>query len=93
MVRIYAPEGTAEAQALTVHPLPPAGPALRIGILHNNKANAGVLLTTLAEQMAARLGGAAPVLTSKGRASLPAPVGEVARLAAEVDLVLVGTAD
>ena len=93
MVRIYAPEGIAEPQSLALNPLPAPGPGLRVGILHNNKANAGVLLTTMATELAARLGGPAPVLTSKGRASLPAPDDVLHRASTEADLVLVGTAD
>ena len=93
MVRIYAPEGTAEVHALALTPLPTATAGLRIGILHNNKANAGLLLTTIATELAERLGGPGPVLTSKGRASLPAPPDVLRKLTHEADLVVVGTAD
>ncbi len=93
MVRVYAPEGVLEKRELALTPLPLAGPALRIGTLNNNKPNAGLLLSATARELAALLGAPEPLYTEKKRASLPAPAAVVDQLAAEVDLVLVGTAD
>jgi hypothetical protein len=92
-MRVYAPEGVPMEHKLTLNPLPRAGSELRIGILHNNKANAGLLLTTAATELAAALGAPPPVLTSKERASLPATPQTYERLHHEADLVLVGSAD
>jgi hypothetical protein len=92
-VRVYAPEGVPQEHELTVHPLPPATADLRVAILHNSKTNAGLLLTTVATELAASLGAPDPILTSKGRASLPADPEVIGRLGREVDLVLVGSAD
>jgi len=93
MVRVYAPEGVPMEHHLTVHDLPRASSQLRIAILENSKANAALLLKTVATELASSLGAPPPVLTSKGRASLPADPGTYERLISEADLVLVGTAD
>ncbi len=93
MVRIYAPEGQLERNEVALNPLPAPSSTLRIGILHNNKSNAGILLETAAFQLAELLGAPAPVLTEKGRASLPADPQTIATLQREADLVFVGTAD
>ena len=93
MVRVYGPEGMQEEHKLALNPLPAATSKLRVGILENSKANAGLLLSTVARELATMLDGPPPVLTSKGRASLPAAAETIAHLAREVDLVLVGSAD
>jgi hypothetical protein len=90
---VYAPEGVRESRELALSPLPVLGAALRIGTLQNNKPNAGLLLTSMAGALATRIGGPDPVNTEKERASLPAPQEVIDRLVADVDLVLVGTAD
>ena len=93
MVRVYAPEGPQEQHTLARTDLPPATAELRVAILENSKANAGLLLSTVATELATMLDGPPPVLTSKGRASLPAAPETIARLSREADLVLVGSAD
>ena len=93
MVAVYAPDGATETGRLELNPLPLAGPRLRIGILHNNKPNAELLLTTVAHELAAHLGAPEPVYAAKERASLPAPQDVINDLAVRTDLVLVGTAD
>jgi hypothetical protein len=93
MVRIYAPEGALQQNVVRLTPLPDPTSALRIGVLHNNKSNADVLLQTAAQHLAELLGAPAPVLTEKPRASLPADPETIATLKREADLVFVGTAD
>ena len=93
MVRVYAPEGMQEQHKLTLNALPSPTRSLRVAILHNSKANAGLLLSTAAAELAASIGAPPPVLTSKGRASLPAAPEQIEQLAKEADLVLVGSAD
>jgi hypothetical protein len=93
MVRVYAPEGVPQKRELALTPLPVGGPALRIGTLNNNKPNAGLLLSATARELATLLGAPGPLYTEKERASMPAPAAVVNQLAAEADLVLVGTAD
>ena len=92
-MRVYAPEGTPEVHTLRLTPLPRATAQLRVGILENSKPNAGLLLSTVATELAHLVGGPPPVLTSKGRASLPADAATYTRLTHEADLVLVGSAD
>ena len=93
MVRVYAPEGIQEEHKLALNPLPAASSTLRVGILENSKTNAGLLLSTVANELAKLVDGPPPVLTSKGRASLPAAPETYTRLTHEADLVLVGSAD
>jgi hypothetical protein len=64
----------------------------RIGVLDNLKPNAGLLMTTVASQLAARAGSPAPIVVTKGAAG-PAPDEHYARLRQEVDLVITGSAD
>ena len=92
-MRVYAPEGVQEEFKLTLNALPRASSNLRVGILENSKANAGLLLSTVATELSRLVDGPPPVLTSKGRASLPADTATYARLGREADLVLVGSAD
>ena len=92
-MRVYAPEGMQEEHKLTLNPLPRPSSQLRVGILENSKSNAGLLLSTVATELSKLVGGPAPVLTSKGRASLPADAATYTRLTHEADLVLVGSAD
>jgi hypothetical protein len=93
MVWVYAPEGSLQKRQLSLTPLPEAGPQLRIGVLNNNKPNAGLLLTAAARELAARLGAPEPLYTEKERASMPAPAEVINELADEVNLAMVGTAD
>jgi len=93
MTYIYAPEGRTEVRELSLSPLPPPVPSLRIAILQNNKPNAELLLSTAASALAARLGAPPILVTEKERASLPAPDDLYDRLAAEASLVFVGSAD
>jgi len=64
----------------------------RIGVLDNNKPNAGLLMTTVAETLAARAHGPSPLVLGKN-AALPATDEVMAQLRQQVDLVLTGSAD
>ena len=64
----------------------------RIGVLDNQKPNAGLLMTYVAERLAERAGGPAPVVLGKN-AARPAPPEVIEQLVKEVDLVLTGSAD
>jgi len=91
-VQILRPDGAISQPA---HHLAP-GRALitgaRIGVLDNLKPNAGLLMTTVAEQLAARAG-TGDVLVLTKNAAKPAPEEHLARLEEEVDLVITGSAD
>jgi hypothetical protein len=91
-LQILRPDGAITQPA---HHLAPARSVLagaRIGVLDNLKPNAGLLMTTVAEQLAARAGTPAPLVLTKNAAK-PAPDEHLARLREEVDLVLTGSAD
>ena len=92
MVRGIRPDG-----ATTTHQHKLAAPrrvlaGARIGVLDNNKPNAGLLMMTVAETLAARAQGPAPLVLGKN-AALPATDEVLAELREQVDLVLTGSAD
>jgi len=64
----------------------------RIGVLDNGKPNAGLLMMTVARQLAERAGTGEPVQLVKNAAH-PAPEEVLEQLRKEVDLVLTGSAD
>ena len=95
-MRIYTPDGA------TGRPVPnrAASPAviagLRIGVLDNAKPHARLLMTRMAERIAARTGASVTLVTDKGTGhnaatACSAPVLE--RFTKEVDLVITGSAD
>ena len=93
MIWAYRPDGT------TLDSLPKRAPmvdaaakAVRIGILDNRKANAGLLMREVSDRLAGRLGGTTHCYV-KSNASLAAPVPLLEEIAREVDLVLTGSAD
>ncbi len=91
-VQLMRPDGTVVQPP---HHLAPARSTLagaRIGVLDNLKPNAGLLMTTVAEQLATRAGGPPPLVLTKNAAH-PAPAEHLERLAKEVDLVITGSAD
>lgn len=91
-VRMLRPDG---AIAHPPHQLSPGRSVLegaRIGVLDNCKPNAGLLMTTVAEQLATRAGGPPPLVLYKN-AARPAPEEHIEQLAKEVDLVITGSAD
>lgn len=95
-IEILAPDGT-----IGVAPAPKASaPAVltgqRIGVLDNGKPNARLLMTRIAEQLAARTGATMTLVTDKGpehNAATPASAPVLERLTKEVDLVITGSAD
>ena len=93
MIWAYCPDGT------TLDSLPKRAPmvdaaakAVRIGILDNRKANAGLLMREVSDRLAGRLGGTAQYY-AKSNASLAAPPPLLDQIAGEVDLVLTGSGD
>lgn len=64
----------------------------RIGVLDNAKPNAGLLMTTVASEIAERSGARVTLVLDKNAAK-PAPDEHIDRLIAEVDLVITGSAD
>jgi hypothetical protein len=64
---------------------------LRIGVLDNSKPNAGVLLGTVAELIAARADGATIQRWTKPGASIPST--QIDEIVAHADVLLTGSAD
>ena len=91
-MKIFRPDG---GIAQPAHFLTPGRRVLagaRIGVLDNLKPNAGLLMTTVAGQLAERAGTGAPLVLTKNAAN-PAPEEVIRQLEQEVDLVLTGSAD
>ncbi len=91
-MKVYAPDGAVGSPAATPAPSVPVLTGKRIGILDNTKPNAGVLLERLAQRLVSRTGAVLALVETKN-AALAAPDDVIARLQAEVDLVLTGSAD
>ncbi len=92
MVRGLRPDGATTAGQHTLTPPRRVLAGARIGVLDNMKPNAGLLMTTVAETLATRAHGPAPLVLGKN-AALPCPDELMAELREKVDLVLTGSAD
>jgi hypothetical protein len=90
--RGFRPDGTTTAQQHSLAPVRRVLGGARIAVLDNNKPNAGLLMVSVAETLAARAGGPTPLVLGKN-AALPAPDEVMAQIRAEADLVLTGSAD
>lgn len=66
---------------------------IRVGILHNRKQNADVLIGRLAANLAHDLGGEVDFVDAKDHAAIPAPVAMLDAAAAGADIVFTGTGD
>ena len=91
-MQIHPPTGAASTPPITLAPTPAVLAGRRIGILDNRKPNAGILLTRLAERLAARTGAKVALVETKN-AAIPCEDQVLGRLVEEVELVLTGTAD
>lgn len=93
---VYAPDGDVGPAPVTLAPPPNVLTGLRIGVLDNGKPNAGLLLTRVGEQLAARTGATLTLVTEKGpggNAATPCTPAVMDRLVAECDVALTGSAD
>jgi hypothetical protein len=86
------PDGATLAAQYTLAPSRRTLAGARIGVLDNNKPNAGLLMRTVADTLAARASGPAPLVFGKN-AALSAPEDVLSQLQKEVDLVITGSAD
>ena len=91
-MQIHPPTGVASTPPITLAPTPAVLAGRRIGILDNRKPNAGILLTRLAERLAARTGAEVALVETKN-AAIPCDDQVLGLLAEEVDVILTGTAD
>jgi hypothetical protein len=95
-IEILAPDGAIGAPAVALAASPRALAGLRIGVLDNGKPNARLLMTRVAEGLAARTGAIVALVTDKGpggSAATPCTGETLERIGKEVDLVLTGSAD
>ena len=92
--KIYCPEGRVDPNAAPTARVP-VGPLAgkRIGALDNGKSGAAHLLRALGERLAARTGATFVGVEQKQTAATPCETDLLDRLAAEVEVVLTGTAD
>jgi hypothetical protein len=95
-MQIYAPDGAIGRPTFSLAPSPSVLTGLRVGVLDNAKPNARLIMTRMAEQLAARTGATVTVITDKGpghNAATPCSDDVFAMLTKEVDLVITGSAD
>ena len=92
--KIYSPEGSHDPIA-TPTPRVPVGTLAgkRIAALDNGKSGAAHLLRALGERLAARTGATFVGVVQKQTAATPCETDLLERIAAEVEVVLTGTAD
>jgi hypothetical protein len=91
-VRILSPEGDVATARHALAPGPTVLAGARLAVLDNGKPNARLLLTTVAERLAARTGAEVALVVAKATAATPAEPEILQELRA-ADLVLTGSAD
>lgn len=93
---VYAPDGEVGPAPVTLATSPNVLTGVRIGVLDNGKPNAGLLLTRVGEQLAARTGATLTLVTEKGQggnAATPCTPGVMDQLVEQCDVALTGSAD
>ncbi len=91
-IRICSPEGRVGTAPRTLAPPVPVLTGKRIGVLDNGKPNARLLLTGIAERVAARSAAEVALVTAKATAATPAEP-EILQQLEVADLVVTGSAD
>jgi hypothetical protein len=95
-MKVFAPDGEAAPAPALRSPGRAVLSGARIGVLDNGKPNAGLLLTRVAEQLAARTAAHLTLVTEKGpggNAATPCTPGVMDQLSRDCDVVLTGSAD
>lgn len=96
---IYRPDSVPGPEIIRLAPSPKSLAGLRIAVLDNGKPNAGVVMTRVAETLAARVGAKVTLVTKKGprgesaNAAIPCAPDIFERVLKEADLVITGAAD
>ncbi|MEZ4333068.1 MAG: hypothetical protein R3F35_15015 [Myxococcota bacterium] len=96
---IYRPDSIPGPEVAQLAPSPSSLAGLRIAVLDNGKPNAGVVMTRIAETLAARVGAKVTLVTKKGprgesaNAAIPCAPDIFERVVKEADVVLTGAAD
>ena len=94
MVKIIRPDFTPRLLEAHTRPmLPRSDGPIRVGVLHNRKQNADVLIGRLAENLARDLGGRVSFVDAKDHAAIPAPLEMLDAAAAASDVVFTGSGD
>jgi hypothetical protein len=91
-VRVYDPTATSSVRSSRMAPRPAALRGTVAGILDNGKANAGLLMAAIVDELKARHG-VRDVIMRKKPVAGPASPQVIADLKANCDFVLVGSAD
>ncbi len=91
-IRVYDPTAPTSVRHAQPAPRPLALAGLRLGILDNSKANAGLLMTSVAEGLQQRYG-VREVLVRRKPVNGPASAAIIADFKAGADAILVGSAD
>jgi hypothetical protein len=92
MVRVYDPTAPSSLRQSALAPRPARLNGTVAGILDNGKANAGLLMAAVVDEMKARYG-VRDVIVRKKPVAGPASPQVIADLKANCDFVLVGSAD
>jgi hypothetical protein len=91
-IKVYDPTAASSARGGTLAPRLGDLRGAVVGVLDNTKANAGVLMTAIAEELKARYGVRDIIVRTKPVAG-PASPETVRVLKEQTDFVLVGSAD
>lgn len=91
-MRLVSPEGRVHPATAHLAPPVPVLAGKRIAVLDNGKPNAALLMTEIAQRLAARTAAEVALVVAKGTAATPAEPEILQQLEA-ADLVVTGSAD
>ncbi len=92
-MKILSPEGSVGERGVALAPSPALLAGRRLAVLDNGKPGAALVMTRIAERLAARVGVEFVGVHRKGTAATPCDEALIGALAEGADLVLTGTAD
>ena len=93
-IRLYRPDRTRGGLGrLSPVPVDVTGPGIRVGVVHNRKMNAGLLIGELASNLAKDMQGDVVYVDTKDTAQIPGPPQVLDRAAELCSLVFTGSGD
>ncbi len=92
-MQLYDPTASVPDRNLVRAPALPDLSGKTIGVLHNNKLNAPLMLTAIADLFVERHGCTIAPLYDKSNASAPAPAETLEEMAQKVDFIVTGLGD